>query len=554
MIVLPVIDRELRAQSRLAYTYNLRVLGAFAAMLVCAFFSLSHPLIHALGAELFARLNQTVFFSIWIIVPLLCADCISRERREGTIGLLFLTPLNARDVVFAKGFVHGIRALSLLLAALPIITIPLFLGGVAWSDAALSLMMNFCALCWALASGLLASSFSKSWLRAQLLACGLAVCLGSVFLLLNGCNIYFPAGRGAWTPTGVTDKLSWTALFGFFDATDFNGWWGRVHSSMSPAQHVGWLLAHLRMVFASMLVLLLSIEIAARNLRRYWREEPPSARQVWLEKKLFTPILMVSFLRGWMRRKLEHNPIGWLEQRSWSGRLVTWGWFAVMISVYSAAFNNTDVSRSLDILQKFMAWLLLGIMSVTAAGSFQRERETGVLELLLVSPMSVGQIIGGRLRGLWGQFLPAFFVLLVIWLYLGTIFPAEQAAPGVMWFFCGSFLSLPVIGLYYSLRRANFISAFLSTVLMGVAIPYGLQLIFKLGLQFFVSINTFGFPGVAGFRGDNTLVALFFYKLLPFILSPFFVTFVQWSIAIWTVRRLFRDMESRNFTFSRAVA
>ena len=549
MTLLPVIDRELRAQSRLAHTYNLRVLGAAAVMLVCLLFSLSHPLVHALGGELFARLNQTVFFSIWIMVPLLCADCISRERREGTIGLLFLTPLSARDVVLAKGFVHGMRAFWLLLAALPILTIPLFLGGVAWSDAALSLMMNFSALCWALASGLLASSFSKSWLRAQLLAAGLAVCLGSGFLLLNGGNIYLWFFRGRmWTPVGATDNLSWTVLFGFLDATNLNGWWGRIHAMMTPARHTVWLLIHLRMVIVSILFLLLSIEIAARNLRRYWREEPPSARQVWLEKKLFTPIVMVSFLRGWMRRKLEHNPIGWLEQRSWSGRLVTWGWFAVMISVYSAAFNNTDVSRSLDIIQKFMSWLLLGIVAVSAAGSFRRERETGMLELLLVSPMTVGQIIGGRLRGLWGQFLPAFFVLLVIWDYLSTLFPAEQAAPRRDRFFCSSFLSLPVIGLYYSLRRSNFISAFLSTIMMGVAIPFGLARIISAGVEFILGVDVY-------YLGDFTHSALstvFIYKMFRLSMSPFFDTLIQLAIAAWAGRRLYRDMECRNFTFSRA--
>jgi ABC-type transport system involved in multi-copper enzyme maturation permease subunit len=553
MTVLPIIGRELRAQSQLAFTYNLRVLGAAAVMLACLLYSLSHPLVHALGGELFSRLNFTVFVSIWILVPLLCSDCISRERREGTIGLLFLTPLSARDVVLAKGLVHGLRAFSLLLTALPVITIALFLGGVAWSDAALSLMMNFSSLCWALAAGLLASSFSKSWLRAQLLALGFTVCLGAGFLLLNGGNIYLFAGGGMWSPGGTADSLSWTVLFGFLDATNANGWWGRIHSMMPPARHLVWLLIHLRMVIVSILVLFLSIEIAARNLRRYWREEPPSARQVWIEKKLFTPILMVSFLRTWMRRKLERNPIGWLEQRSWSGRLVTWGWFAVMISIYSAAFNNTDVSRSLDILQKFMAWLLLGIMSVTAAGSFQRERETGVLELLLVSPMSVGQIIGGRLRGLWGQFLPAFFVLLGIWFYLSSVFPAERAARGLIEFFCGSFLAMPVIGLYYSLRRSNFVSAFLSTILLGVAIPFGLQLILKTGVQFVLGGNAYFLRGFGQPGSADSLSTLLFYALLHLILSPFFVTVVQLAVAAGVGHRLYHDMERRNFTFSRAV-
>ena len=50
-------------------------------------------------------------------------------------------------------------------------------------------------------------------------------------------------------------------------------------------------------------------------------------------------MLWLTFFRRWMRRKLERNPIGWLEQRTWSGRLVTWGWFAVLISIYSAGLD-----------------------------------------------------------------------------------------------------------------------------------------------------------------------------------------------------------------------
>jgi len=46
-----------------------------------------------LGGRLFSALNATLFLSIWIFVPLLTADTISREKREGTLGLLFLTPL-----------------------------------------------------------------------------------------------------------------------------------------------------------------------------------------------------------------------------------------------------------------------------------------------------------------------------------------------------------------------------------------------------------------------------------------------------------------------------
>jgi hypothetical protein len=308
------------------------------------------------------------------------------------------------------------------------------------------------------------------------------------------------------------------------------------------------------MAVVSVLFLFLAIEASAWNLRRFWREEPPSARRVWLERKLFTPVVMVSFLHSWMRRKLERNPIGWLEARTWSGRLVTWGWFAVMISIYSAAFNNSDVNRSLDVLQKFMAWLLLGIVAVSAAGSFQRERETGVLELLLVSPMSIGQIIGGRLRGLWGQFLPAFILLLGIWAFLSEFFPARQGSQGLIEFFCGTFLTLPVIGLYYSLRRGNFITAFVSTLFVGLMVPYGLKLILNSGTQFLLGLNVYYLLGLARPQADDSLGTLIIYSLLRLIWWPFFITLFQVVIALWLGRRLYRDMERRNFAFTRAGA
>ncbi len=75
-----------------------------------------------------------------------------------------------------------------------------------------------------------------------------------------------------------------------------------------------------------------------------------------------------------------------------------------------------------DLAERLMAWLLLGNLALSAAGSFRRERENGVLELLLISPLDESQIVGGRLRGLWAQFLPAWALLMGVWLYFQTVF------------------------------------------------------------------------------------------------------------------------------------
>jgi ABC-type Na+ efflux pump permease subunit len=106
---------------------------------------------------------------------------------------------------------------------------------------------------------------------------------------------------------------------------------------------------------------------------------------------------------------------------------------------------------------------------MSAAGSFRRERESGVLELLLVSPLGENQIISGRLGGLYGQFLPSFGLLLGVWMYFSSVIMGRAA--GAVAFYAATFFALPVIGLYFSLRCRSFLSAFLWTLMTGLALP-----------------------------------------------------------------------------------
>src|SRR5262249_12624582 len=146
---------------------------------------------------------------IWILVPMLTADCISRERREGTLGLLFMTRLKGTDIVVAKGLAHGLRALTLWLAVLPVVTIPFLLGGLSWSQVLLSSSINFSAICWALAAGLLASAWSKLWLRAMLRAAILAI----IFLmgLATAAGLLWTSSLPSWWSRG------WLGLGGGFN-------------------------------------------------------------------------------------------------------------------------------------------------------------------------------------------------------------------------------------------------------------------------------------------------------------------------------------------------
>ena len=58
----------------------------------------------------------------------LTSDCISEEKREGTLGLLFLTDLTGYDVVFGKLAATSLHVFYAMVAIFPVLAIPLLMG------------------------------------------------------------------------------------------------------------------------------------------------------------------------------------------------------------------------------------------------------------------------------------------------------------------------------------------------------------------------------------------------------------------------------------------
>jgi ABC-type transport system involved in cytochrome c biogenesis permease component len=275
--------------------------------------------------------------------------------------------------------------------------------------------------------------------------------------------------------------------------------------------------------------MVLLVRFAAWRVKRTWQERPASARMEWLKRKLFSPTVFAHLLRRWLRWELQRNPIGWLERRSWSGRLVVWSWLAVVICIYSSLFANFPFySRGFHTLQTVLAWLLAGSIAVSAAGSFRRERETGVLELLLVAPLHEWQIIGGRVRGLWGQFLPSIILLSVVWVYCAS-FLSEGREWMPMLLSLVTFATLPFVGLYFSLTRSNFVVALLCTVVLQMIFPVVLEQVVA-----FFSEPPFLGGGYSSVTGEDLFVGF---------LGPMF----QVGLALFLGWRLHENLRRRSF-------
>jgi len=184
-----------------------------------------------------------------------------------------------------------------------------------------------------------------------------------------------------------------------------------------------------------------------------------------------------------MSRLLTRNPIGWLQQYSWRARLVKWGWCLGIVLLECVLVTDRSMSNLWDGQYLLAALLILGVAFI-ASGSFREECQTGAMELLLVTPLKVRQILRGRIRGVRAQFLPATGVLALAWLWLlkdASLFASYHYDFDTSYrqvfgfivplFFVSSFFLLPGIGLFFSLQRLHFVGAWLLTCTTGLLVP-----------------------------------------------------------------------------------
>lgn len=127
----PIVERELRLAARQRGLFRLRGLVALLTSAVVG------VLVLASYATSSNQMGGTVFSWMLGIAYVYClfeglrgADAISRETREGTLGLLFLTNLRAYDVIFGKLASVSIRSFQGFFAFLPVLAVTLILGGV----------------------------------------------------------------------------------------------------------------------------------------------------------------------------------------------------------------------------------------------------------------------------------------------------------------------------------------------------------------------------------------------------------------------------------------
>src|SRR3954468_10998109 len=164
MIFLPIVDRELRVRARLKSTFRFRIAGALVSVGIVVFLLVTTSAFTNPGA-----MGKTMFNILsWLIFPWCLfegtrntADCLSEEKRGGTLGLLFLTDLTAYDVVLGKLVATSLNSFYGLLGVLPALAVPFLLGGVTAGEFWRLVLVLVATLFFSLTTGIVVSSVAR---------------------------------------------------------------------------------------------------------------------------------------------------------------------------------------------------------------------------------------------------------------------------------------------------------------------------------------------------------------------------------------------------------
>ncbi len=128
----PVVHRELSVYSRQLWTYWIRTCLALGGLGIFIVVSYSRDFeIGAGKGQIFViPLAAGLFFAAAIVGIRSTYDTIGRERRQGTLSLMYLTGLQPEEVMIAKVASNGLQNIWAILAILPLLGMPLVIGGV----------------------------------------------------------------------------------------------------------------------------------------------------------------------------------------------------------------------------------------------------------------------------------------------------------------------------------------------------------------------------------------------------------------------------------------
>lgn len=362
------------------------------------------------GAASFELIAYLQIGLICVLAPVFMAGAIAQEANPRTWDILLTTPLSAGQIVLGNLFGRLFFVLALLVSSLPLFALTQYFGGVPASSIFASYAIAACA---ALLVGSIAIMLSVSRLVGRRAVFAFYISAISYLAVTGAIDVWIrnQSGGGVTWLTPLNPFLSLQSLLAPSsyprpDAATLGAmpaitrfWFG------SPV--LAWCVTSSGL---SVLMMVLSTVMARRVgaaggtlLRRGGStnetgERVRPSRTVW------------------------HNPVAWREAAArastWPKVLARWSFIAagflwgltMTILFHTGAWTPDDFRFAM----LSTVWAELAIISLIAINmsstAVSREREDGTLDLLLITPLTPSQYLGGKLRGLISFLTPMLSV------------------------------------------------------------------------------------------------------------------------------------------------
>lgn len=475
MTLLPVVARELIVAARRPATFHTRMSIALIGIVIGFFVLLIAGMggfSGDIGGLLFGWISGGAFLFCLFAGVFLTSDSLSEEKREGTLGLLFLTDLHGYDIVAGKLMGRGLNALCGVLAALPVLALSWTLGGVTngefWRVALALLNTLFVSL----AVGLWVSSGMRSEIQS------LARTAVSV-LLLAGVPILPGVLPVRWHPFfNEIQILSPLTLF-------WNAY-ARLYEIAGNAQ-IFWLSLAATHGVAWLLILRSGWTVPHR-----WQDNPenksPGSRD---DSRIDRP-------RNRIRESLLcQNPMLALAVRMNPLNRYVWLSVAAALTLEGVALAVSAPASASGFMVHSFSWyfLLLAPLKILFAWQscslFSSFRRDGTMELFLTTPLTDYHVIQGQLQALHRAYkipvivwfagalaLPLIFGLLRNWIGQARLIRSEynpMVSLGICWNMMNLWVDLRTIawvGFWRALTEKKPGNAFNRTVLTVIVLPH----------------------------------------------------------------------------------
>ena len=510
MRFLPVVERELRAASRRWATYWVRTWVALTVVGISAWIVLVNreDASREVGQILYYTITGGALLYCTLIGVRITSDCISEEKREGTLGLLFLTDLKGYDVVIGKLVANSVNGFYGLASVFPVVAMVLMMGGITGGQVARTATVLLNTMFFSVCMGIFASACSRSAKRA----------ISFTLVLVMFFTGLIPA-IGAW--------VAWKLELGSFATWQYAMWTTPGYSYLAAQELPIRLIApngfmgSLITVHAIAWVFLgLACIIAPHS----WQDHPAGARKLRWRERLKNVSYGDAESRALFRRRLlDANAFFWLAARE---RLKpTWVWIFLGLTgcgwVWGLVkFKEDWLEPGIYIATAFVLnSVLKNWFAQEAARQLSEERNAGSLELLLSTSLTVKEILHGQALALRRQFFAPVVVVLIAEMMMMIAGAKESGgADRTMWIVCwvsifmvmlvADLIAIYWVGMWMGLASKNPKRAYSDTIGRVLALPWIIFALFILLVVLFSAYRRSELTGgvIVGFAVGQALL------------------------------------------------